>query len=157
MELKNTVIGIEFGSTRIKAVMLDRDHTPIASGSYEWENRFENGYWTYSSEEIVTGLQTCYKELKKEVKEKCGMELTETGAIGISAMMHGYLPFDKDGNQLAAFRTWRNITTGEAAAKLTELFQFNIPQRWSIAHVYQAILNKEDHVAKIDYLTTLAG
>ena len=157
MELKNTVIGIEFGSTRIKAVMLDRDHTPIASGSYEWENKFENGYWTYSSEEIVKGLQICYQELKKDVKAQFGVELTETGAIGISAMMHGYLPFDKDGNQLAAFRTWRNITTGEAAAKLTDLFHFNIPQRWTIAHVYQAILNKEDHVKDIDYLTTLAG
>ena len=157
MELKNTVIGIEFGSTRIKAVMLDREHTPIASGSYEWENKFENGYWTYSSGEIVTGLQTCYAELKKDVKDQFGVELTETGAIGISAMMHGYLPFDKDGNQLAAFRTWRNITTGEAAAKLTDLFHFNIPQRWTIAHVYQAILNQEDHVKDIDYLTTLAG
>ncbi|MBR7075477.1 MAG: ATPase, partial [Lachnospiraceae bacterium] len=115
MDLKQTVIGIEFGSTRIKAVMLDRNHLPIASGSYEWENKFENGYWTYSAEEIVTGFQTCYRELKKDFREQFGQEITTTGAIGISAMMHGYLPFDKEGNQLAAFRTWRNITTGPAA------------------------------------------
>ena len=157
MDLKQTVIGIEFGSTRIKAVMLDRNHLPIASGSYEWENKFENGYWTYSAEEIVTGFQTCYRELKKDFRKQFGQEITTTGAIGISAMMHGYLPFDKEGNQLAAFRTWRNITTGPAADELTEKFQFNIPQRWSIAHLYQAILNGEEHVKDIDYLTTLAG
>ena len=120
MNLEKTVIGIEFGSTRIKAVMLDEENKPVASGSYDWENRFEGGYWTYSQEEIFKGIQDCYKELKKDVKEKFGLTLTTTGAIGISGMMHGYLVFDKEGNQLEEFRTWRNTTTGEAAEKLSE-------------------------------------
>ena len=157
MDLKNTSLGIEFGSTRIKAVLIDQNHMPIASGAYDWENQLVNGIWTYSMDMIIKGLQTCYAALKTDVKEKLGVELTTVGAIGVSAMMHGYLPFDKEGNQLAEFRTWRNTITGEAAAKLTELFHFNIPQRWSIAHLYQAILNKEEHVDKIGYLTTLAG
>ncbi|MCQ2512496.1 MAG: ATPase [Lachnospiraceae bacterium] len=157
MNLEKTVIGIEFGSTRIKAVMLDEEYKPVASGSFDWENKFEGGYWTYSQEEIFKGIQDCYKELKKDVKEKFGLTLTTTGAIGISGMMHGYLVFDKEGNQLEEFRTWRNTTTGEAAEKLSGLFGFNIPQRWSVAHLYQAMLNGEETVPKIDRITTLAG
>ncbi len=157
MDLKKTALGIELGSTRIKAVLIDEKHLPIAQGDFEWENRLENGIWTYSSELIETGLQTCFANLKADVKEKFGVTLDEVGGIGISAMMHGYLPFDKDGKQLAEFRTWRNTITGQAADKLTEVLGFNIPQRWSIAHYYQAILNNESHVGDIDYLTTLAG
>ena len=157
MNLKNTALGIELGSTRIKAVLIDENHIPIASGSHEWENQLVEGIWTYSMEAVTAGIQDCYGDLKRDVKEKYGITLTEVGAIGVSAMMHGYLPFDKDGNQLAAFRTWRNTITGEAAAKLSGALNFNIPQRWSIAHLYQAILNKEPHVSRIDYLTTLAG
>ena len=157
MELKNTALGIELGSTRIKAVLIDENHIPVASGSYEWENQLVNGIWTYSMDAVHTGVQTCYARLKADVLAKLGIPLTEVGAIGVSAMMHGYLPFDKDGTQLAEFRTWRNTMTGEAAAKLTELLHFNIPQRWSIAHLYQAILNAEPHVGSIAHLTTLAG
>ena len=157
MDLKTTALGIELGSTRIKAVLIDKDHMPIAQGDFEWENQLVNGIWTYSSDMIHTGIQTCYKALKADVKAKFGVTLTEVGGIGISAMMHGYLSFDKDGKQLAEFRTWRNTITGEAADKLTEALGFNIPQRWSIAHYYQAILNNESHVGDIDYLTTLAG
>ena len=157
MELKNTVLGIELGSTRIKAVLIDEHHLPIASGDFEWENQLVNGVWTYSMEMVHTGLQTCFARLKKDVREKLGTELTTLGAIGVSAMMHGYLPFDREGKQLAAFRSWRNTITGEAAEKLTALFDFNIPQRWSIAHLYQAVLNGEEHVKDIAYLTTLAG
>ena len=157
MNLKNTALGIELGSTRIKAVLIDENHIPVASGAHEWENQLADGIWTYSMEAVTTGVQDCYAKLKQDVLEKYGITLTEVGAIGISAMMHGYLPFDKDGNQLAAFRTWRNTITGEAAAKLTQALNFNIPQRWSIAHLYQAILNREPHVQHIAYLTTLAG
>ena len=157
MELKQTVLGIELGSTRIKAVLLDQRHVPIASGSHDWENRLVDGVWTYSMEDIHTGLRACYADLKRDVKEKFGVTLTTVGALGVSAMMHGYLPFDREGNQLAEFRTWRNTITGPAAAELTELLGFNIPQRWSIAHLYQAILNGEEHLPKLDYLTTLAG
>ena len=157
MELKKTVLGIELGSTRIKAVLIDERHIPVASGDFEWENQLVDGIWTYSMEMVRTGLQTCFARLKADVKEKFGRELTEVGAIGVSAMMHGYLPFDRDGKQLAEFRTWRNTITGEAAEKLTALFGFNIPQRWSIAHLYQAILNGEEHVKDIAFLTTLAG
>lgn len=157
MKIKNTVLGIELGSTRIKAVLIDENHIPIASGSYEWENRLVNGIWTYSMETVTSGIQHCYGELKKDVLAKFGTELTQVGAIGISGMMHGYLPFDKNGNQLAEFRTWRNTITGEAAEKLSGAFCFNIPQRWSIAHLYQAILNQEPHTADIAFLTTLAG
>ena len=157
MDLKKTVLGIELGSTRIKAVLVDDQHLPIASGDYEWENQLVNGMWTYSMEAVHTGLQACFAKLKANVKEKFGVELTTVGAIGVSAMMHGYLPFDKDGKQLAEFRTWRNTITGEAAEELTALFGFNIPQRWSIAHLYQAILNNEAHVKDIAHLTTLAG
>ena len=157
MDLKKTALGIELGSTRIKAVLIDENNLPIASGDFEWENQLEDGIWTYSMDMVHTGVQACFARLKQDVKEKFGEELTNVGAIGISGMMHGYLPFDKDGNQLAKFRTWRNTITGPAAEKLSALFGFNIPQRWSIAHLYQSILNGEEHVEKIDYLTTLAG
>ena len=157
MDLKKTVLGIELGSTRIKAVLIDERHLPIAQGDHEWENQLVNGIWTYSMEAIHSGLQDCFARLKADVKEKYGVELTTVGAIGVSAMMHGYLPFDKDGRQLAEFRTWRNTITGPAAEELTALFGFNIPQRWSIAHLYQAILNGEEHVKDIAFLTTLAG
>lgn len=157
MDLKNTALGIEFGSTRIKAVLIDGNHNPVASGSYDWENQLVDGVWTYSMEEIHRGLQTCYANLAENVREAWGQELTEVGAIGISGMMHGYLPFDKDGNQLTAFRTWRNTITGEAAEQLTERFGFNIPQRWSVAHLYQAVLNGEEHLPRLAHLTTLAG
>ena len=157
IDLTKTVLGIELGSTRIKAVLIDDKHLPIASGDYEWENQLVNGVWTYSMEAVHTGLQTCFANLSADVKAKFNTELTTVGAIGVSAMMHGYLPFDKDGKQLAEFRTWRNTITGEAAEELTALFGFNIPQRWSIAHLYQAILNGEEHVKDIACLTTLAG
>ena len=150
-----TALGIEFGSTRIKAVLVDEKYNPIASGSYEWENRYENGVWTYSLDDIHKGLQGSYSDLVKDVQEKYGVELTSVGALGISAMMHGYMPFDKEGNLLVPFRTWRNNITGEASEKLMEFFQYNIPQRWSIAHLYQAILNGEEHVKDIDYMCTL--
>ena len=153
----NIYLGIEFGSTRIKAVLIDEKHNPIASGSHAWENRYENGIWTYDLDDVWAGLQDCYKDLGEEVLRKCGEPLQRIGAIGISGMMHGYLAFDHDGNLLVPFRTWRNTITGEASEKLTDLFQFNIPQRWSIAHLYQAILNKESHVSDISHLTTLAG
>lgn len=157
MDLTKTALGIELGSTRIKAVLIDERHLPIAQGDFEWENQLVDGVWTYSMDMVHTGLQTCFAKLKADVKAKFGVELTTVGAIGVSAMMHGYLPFDKDGRQLAPFRTWRNTITGPAAEKLTALFGFNIPQRWSIAHLYQAILNGEAHVKDIAYLTTLAG
>ena len=157
IESGKTVLGVEFGSTRIKAMLIGEDHAPIASGSHEWENRYENGVWTYSLEDIWTGLQESYRKLSNEVIEKYGTPLLTIGAIGFSAMMHGYMAFDKDAALLVPFRTWRNTMTGQAAQELTDLFQFNIPQRWSIAHLYQAILNREAHVRDISYLSTLAG
>ncbi|MBQ8743108.1 MAG: FGGY-family carbohydrate kinase [Clostridia bacterium] len=157
MDLKSTVLGIELGSTRIKAVLLDSDHKVISSGSYSWENKLINGIWTYSMDEVHTGIRACYADLKRDFKEKHSSVLKEVGAIGISGMMHGYLPFDKDSGLLAEFRTWRNTVTGRAAEELTSLFGFNIPQRWSIAHLYQAMLNGEDHISEIDSITTLAG
>lgn len=152
-----TVLGIELGSTRIKSVLIDENHQVIANGSFRWENRLENDLWTYHLEDAVLGLQQSYADLAEDVKAKYGVELTTLGAIGISGMMHGYLPLDSDGRQLAPFLTWRNTNTTAAAEKLTELFQFNIPLRWSISQLYQAILNEEGHVAQIDYITTLAG
>ncbi len=149
-------IGIEFGSTRIKAV-LNVGYAPAAGGSHTWENRLENGIWTYSLEEAESGLQSCWRSLAEDVREKYGVTLRGAAAIGISAMMHGYLPFSADGKQLAAFRTWRNTNTAQAASALTELLHFNIPQRWSAAHLYQAMLNREAHVGQIGFLTTLAG
>lgn len=152
-----TVLGIEFGSTRIKAVLIGEQNNPIAQGSYDWENRYEDGIWTYHLEDIWTGLQSCYQQLEKEVEARYGTELRRIGAIGFSAMMHGYMAFDRNGELLVPFRTWRNTITAQAAEELTELFQYHIPQRWSIAHLYQAILNQEEHVRKISYLSTLAG
>lgn len=157
IELEKSFLGIELGSTRIKAVLIGSDHTPLASGEFEWENRFEDGIWTYHLDDVWSGLQSAYQDLSNHVKEEYGVIITEVGAIGFSAMMHGYLPFDSAGNQLAPFRTWRNTTTTQAAEELTSLFQFNIPLRWSIAHLYQAILDSEKHVKDIDFLTTLSG
>ncbi len=157
IENGETVLGIELGSTRIKAVLIGHDHEPIASGSHAWENKLENGIWTYSLEDVWSGLQDCYRDLKDDVQNKYGARLRRVGAIGISAMMHGYLAFDAQGELLTPFRTWRNTTTAQAAAELTELFSFNVPQRWSVAHLYQAILNDEAHVGKIAFITTLSG
>ena len=157
IDLSSCYLGIEFGSTRIKAVLISSDYVPLASGGYTWADHLESGYWSYTMDEVKKGLRSCYAELKKEVRDRYGVVINKVGAIGISAMMHGYLPFDKNWELLTPFRTWRNTTTGEAAEKLTELFSFNIPQRWSVAHLYQAMLNKEDHVARISYLTTLSG
>ena len=157
IEAGKTALGIEFGSTRIKAILINEKYEQIASGSHVWKNRFENGIWTYSLEEVWEGLQTCYQNLSDAVFEKYNLPIQTIGALGISGMMHGYLAFDQNGQLLVPFRTWRNTITGEASQQLTELFQFNIPQRWSIAHLYQAILNKEAHVNQISYLTTLAG
>lgn len=157
IENGKAVLGIEFGSTRIKAVLIDENHTPVAGGSHEWENRYENGVWTYSLDDIWEGLKDCYASLKAEVKEKYGVTLKSFSAIGFSAMMHGYMVFDKDGQLLVPFRTWRNSITEEAADELTSLFNYNIPQRWSIAHLYQAMLNDEEHLPRIDYMTTLEG
>jgi len=153
----DTALGIELGSTRIKAVLVDRQFRTIASGSHEWENRLKDGYWTYDQEEILAGLQAAYRDLKRDAAARYGVTLRTAGSIGFSAMMHGYMAFDSGGELLVPFRTWRNSTTGEAARRLTELFGFNIPERWSIAHLYQAILNGEAHVPRIDYVTTLAG
>lgn len=152
-----TSLGIEFGSTRIKAVLIDDHFEVIASGSYEWENRLEDGFWTYSLDDMLAGLQTAYSEMAQEVEQNYGVTVKTIGSIGFSAMMHGYMAFDKAGELLVPFRTWRNATTSVAARELTELFQFNIPERWSIAHLYQAVLNEERHLQQIDYITTLAG
>ena len=153
----NTFLGIELGSTRIKAVLTGPDHTPIASGDHSWENQYENGIWTYSMEAVWDGLRDAYANLAADVRARYGVELTTVAAMGFSAMMHGYLALDAQDRLLVPFRTWRNTITGSAAAALTERFQFNIPQRWSIAHLYQAVLNGEEHVKDIAYLTTLAG
>ena len=157
IESGKAILGIEFGSTRIKAVLIDENYNPIAQGTHDWENRYENNLWTYSLDDIHNGLQDCYASLKADVKNKYGVSLKKLGSIGVSAMMHGYMPFDKDGHMLAPFRTWRNTNTGEAASILSELFNYNIPLRWSISHLYQAILNGEDHVKEVAFLTTLAG
>ena len=151
------VLGIEFGSTRIKAVLVDEDNKPVAAGSHEWENRFENGVWTYSLDDIWVGLKDCYASLKADVRAKYGVTLKNFAAMGFSAMMHGYMVFDEKGELLVPFRTWRNSITEEAADELTSLFNYNIPQRWSIAHLYQAMLNNEEHLPRIDYMTTLEG
>lgn len=158
-EIKNgkAVIGIEFGSTRIKAVLIGEDHSPLASGVHDWQNEMLDGVWTYSLDNVRKGLQECFADLMKNVEEAYGIKLETAAAIGISAMMHGYLAFDEKDKQLVPFRTWRNTMTEEAADKLTEEFSFNIPQRWSIAHLYQAMLNKEPHVGDIAFMTTLAG
>ena len=157
IESGKAVLGIEFGSTRIKAVLVDETHQPIASGAHDWENQLVDGIWTYSLDMIWDGLRDCYRKMTQDVQNKYGVAVTKLGAIGFSGMMHGYMPFDGKGELLVPFRTWRNTITGEAAAALTKEFSFNIPQRWSIAHLYQAILNGEEHVDKIAYFTTLAG
>lgn len=150
-------LGIEFGSTRIKAVLVDKKGNPLASGGHGWENRYEDGVWTYTLDDIWDGLRDCYRDLKENVQKEYGVTLKSFSAIGFSAMMHGYLAFDKNGELLVPFRTWRNTITEEAAAKLTAEFQYNIPQRWSISHLYQAILNGEEHVKDVAFFTTLAG
>ena len=152
-----TSLGIEFGSTRIKAVLIDDTYTTIAAGDYGWASHLEDGLWSYSQEEIWTGLQTAYAALAEDVENAYGEKLTRVGRIGFSAMMHGYLAFGKDGELLVPFRTWQNTNTSEAHEKLSELFQYNIPERWSIAHLYQAVLNDEEHIGKVDFFTTLAG
>lgn len=152
-----TFLGIELGSTRIKAVLIGGNYEPIAAGGYDWENRLADGMWTYGLDEVWAGVQGAFTALAEDVAGRYGTPLRTTGAIGVSAMMHGYLAFDNDGRQLVPFRTWRNTTTGKAAAALTRVFSFNVPQRWSIAHLYQAILNGEPHVKNIAFLTTLAG
>ena len=146
--MKNICLGIELGSTRIKAVAIDEKHTPVSSGDYTWASSFENGIWTYDLDQVWTGLKTALSGVtcREDVK-----------AAGISAMMHGYLAFDKEWNLLAPFRTWQNTITAQAAAELTELFGFNVPQRWSIAHLYQAVLNQEEHINRIAHITTLSG
>ncbi|MEJ9302177.1 FGGY-family carbohydrate kinase [Priestia megaterium] len=152
-----TSLGIELGSTRIKAVLINENFETISSGSYEWENLLEDGFWTYNLLDIITGLQSAYREMKQEVERSYGITIRTVGSIGVSAMMHGYMAFDKTGELLVPFRTWRNATTSAAAKELTEHFQFNIPERWSIAHLYQAIINQEKHLPRIHYMTTLAG
>jgi sugar (pentulose or hexulose) kinase len=152
-----TVIGIELGSTRIKTVLIGEDNIPLATGSYEWENSYINNIWTYSLDEVWKGIQGSYHEMAENVKKEYGVSLQTAAALGVSAMMHGYLAFDRDGNLLTPFRTWRNNITGKASKILTDLFNYPIPQRWSIAHLYQAILNNEEHVPDIAFITTLAG
>ena len=155
IESGKTALGIEFGSTRIKAVLTDRDGNVLATGFHDWENSLVDGIWTYPLAEIHEGLRDCYAGLRRDVKDKYECDLVKIGAIGISAMMHGYMAFDKAGNLLVPFRTWRNSNTQQAADALTELFDFNIPLRWTISHLYQCILNKEPHVKDIDFVTTL--
>ena len=157
IENGKAILGIEFGSTRIKAVLIDPENRPIAQGSHTWENQLVDGLWTYSVEAIWYGLQDCYADLRRNVREQYDIEIETLAAIGVSAMMHGYMAFDKDKNILVPFRTWRNTNTTKAAAELSDLFVFNIPLRWSISHLYEAILDNEEHVKDIDYLTTLAG
>ncbi len=157
IESGKAILGIEFGSTRIKAVLIDEDNNPIAQGSHEWENQLVDGLWTYSVEAIWYGLQDCYADLRNNVKKEYDTEIEILAGIGISAMMHGYMAFNKKQEILVPFRTWRNTNTGKAAAELSSLFNYNIPLRWSISHLYQAILDNEEHVGDIDFLTTLAG
>lgn len=157
IESGKTALGIEFGSTRIKAVLIDEKHEVIAIGTHDWENQLVNNIWTYSLDAIWKGLQDCYQDMAKNVKDTYGVEIKTLGSIGFSAMMHGYMAFDNKGELLVPFRTWRNTITQEASETLTKLFNYHIPQRWSIAHLYQAILNGEEHVGSVDFFTTLAG
>lgn len=152
-----TALGIEFGSTRIKAVLINDHHEVLATGSYEWENQLRDGIWTYALDDVWKGLQESYRNLKEEVKKNYQIELKNIGVIGLSGMQHGYMPFDKNDNLLVPMRTWRNTITGQASKELTELFEYPIPQRWSIAHLYQAIINGEEHLSQITYLITIAG
>lgn len=158
-EIENgkAVLGIELGSTRIKAVLVNSQNEPIAQGAHDWENSYVDGIWTYSTEDIFSGLKNCYAAMKKDVMQKYGVTLTQLAAMGISAMMHGYLPFDKNGKLLVPFRTWRNTTANEASKKLSSLFNYPVPARWCISHLYQAILNGEPHVKDVAYITSLAG
>lgn len=157
IESGKAVLGIEFGSTRIKAILVNEKNQPIASGGHDWENRLVDGIWTYSLDEIWAGVQDCYRSLVEDVKRQYGVTVNNFAAIGFSGMMHGYMAFDKEDNLLVPFRTWRNTITGRASEELSELFGFHIPQRWSIAHLYQAILNEEEHVSQVTFFTTLAG
>lgn len=157
IEEGKAVLGIEFGSTRIKAVLINEKNEPVASGSHDWENRYDNGIWTYTLDDIWTGVQDSYASMARDVEEKYGVQITKLAAMGFSGMMHGYMAFDKDDTLLVPFRTWRNTITEEASEKLTALFNYHIPQRWSIAHLYQAILNGEEHVKNVAFFTTLAG
>jgi sugar (pentulose or hexulose) kinase len=157
IESGRAILGIEFGSTRIKAILIDDNNKPIAQGDYEWENQLVDGLWTYSIDEIWHGLQTCYAELRKAVKSQYDCDIVSLAAIGFSAMMHGYMAFGANDQILVPFRTWRNTNTGEAAAELSKLFNYNIPLRWSISHLYQCILDNEEHVKNIKFQTTLAG
>ena len=152
-----TVLGIELGSTRIKAVLIGEDHAPLAVGSHSWENQFVDRIWTYSVESVWAGVQDCYASLAADVRDRYGVELTTVGGLGVSAMMHGYLALDAAGELLTPFRTWRNTNTGPAVEELSALFDYNIPHRWSIAHLYQAVLDGEAHVGRVAHLTTLAG
>ena len=157
IEAGKAVMGIEFGSTRIKAILIDDSYQVIAQGAHDWENKLVDGIWSYSMEDIEAGIRDAYAKCAADVEAKYGVKLAKLAALGISGMMHGYLPFDEKGKLLVPFRTWRNVITGQAAAELSALFKFNVPQRWSIAHYYQAILNKEPHVPEVRWLTTLAG
>ena len=157
IEGAKTTLGIEYGSTRIKAVLDDSENNPIAVGTFDWENTFDGTYWTYGQDELVAGIQGAYASLKADVEKRYGVTLRHVGAMGVSAMMHGYLPFDADGALLVPFRTWRNTTTTVAARELTELFAFHIPERWSVSHIYQAVIDGEEHVSRIASFTTLAG
>ena len=150
-------LGIELGSTRIKAVLIDENHKVLVIGAHDWENRYENGYFTYHLDDVWSGIQDAVSKLMQQFKNKYDTQLCRIGSIGVSAMMHGYLAFDKDANQLAEFRTWRNTTTAQASEKLTKEFNFNIPHRWSIAHLYQSILEKQEHIKKIHNINTLSG
>ena len=152
-----TALGIELGSTRIKGVLIDLNGQVLAVGIHDWENSFINNIWTYGIEEIHEGLRNCYRSLRQEVERKYDIKLRKIGSIGISAMMHGYMALDKEGNQIAPFQTWRNTNTQDAADELTDLFQFNIPLRWSVAHLYQRILDQEEHVRRLAYVSTLSG
>ena len=157
IEAGKAVLGIEFGSTRIKAVLVDEAGKPIASGAHDWENQLVDGIWTYSLDAIWSGLQDCYKNMAEDVKKQYGVEVKHLAAIGFSAMMHGYMAFDEKDTLLVPFRTWRNTITGQACEELSPYLNFNVPQRWSVAHLYQAILNGEEHVKSIKFQTTLAG
>ncbi len=157
IEQNRTALGIELGSTRIKAVLVDEKGSVLATGLHDWENSFIDGIWTYSLEEIRSGIRSCYQDLKAKVQQEYGVTLTGFGSMGISAMMHGYMALDKEGSQIAPFQTWRNTNTQQAADELTDLFGFNIPLRWSVAHLYQRILDGEAHVKQLDYVGTLAA
>lgn len=155
IESGKTALGIEFGSTRIKAVMIDLDGNVLATGVYDWENQLKNGIWTYDYDEIDRGFRGCYTSLREDVEKKYGVTIKKLGALGISAMMHGYIALDKDGKPIAPFQTWRNTNTQKAADEMTELFNFNIPLRWTSAHLYQCVLDHEEHLKNVDFVTTL--